>query len=454
MKIHFISIGGSVMHQLAIALKIKGYEISGSDDEIFEPSRSNLLSHGILPAGVGWDPSRVTVGLDAVILGMHAREDNPEILKARELGIPIYSFPEYIYQESRDKKRIVVGGSHGKTTTTSMIMHVLREVHQDFDYLVGAKLDGFDQSVRITGAPLIVCEGDEYPASVIEKRPKFHFLFPHVAILTGIAWDHINVFPTFAFYLEQFAIFIDKIEKDGLLIYNATDAVLENLVQQHHRTDLHYQPYGVPEHRIENGTTWVSIDGTEGGLKVFGDHNLMNLQAAYYACKEVGVSAQAFVKAIGSFTGASKRLEVLGKNSETHIYRDFAHAPSKVKATMQAVKQQFPSRKLIAVLELHTYSSLNENFMREYKGAMDPADEAVVFYSKHALEIKRLPELPAETVTSGFANPSLKVITDKSELLDWLQSRRYENANLLLMSSGNYDGLDIINLSKEILHRK
>ncbi|MDB5229468.1 MAG: peptidoglycan synthetase [Chitinophagaceae bacterium] len=449
MKIHFISIGGSVMHQLAIALKRKGYYITGSDDEIFEPSKTNLSTEGLLPAKMGWDPANITTDLDAVILGMHARADNPEIQKAKELNLPVYSFPEYIFQESKNKKRIVVGGSHGKTTTTSMIMHVLREAQKEFDYLVGARLEGFDQSVNITNAPLIVCEGDEYPASVLEKRPKFHFLFPHVAILTGIAWDHINVFPTFENYLEQFTIFIDKIEKNGLLIYNEKDSVLKELVEKHKRDDISYQPYGVPQHEIENGKTVVHIGSMEGELKVFGDHNLMNLQAAYYACREAGIDTVTFIKAIRSFTGAAKRLELLGKNASTNIYRDFAHAPSKVKATMEAVKQQFPQRRLLAVLELHTYSSLNENFMKEYNGAMDTADEAVVFYSKHALEIKRMPDLPAEAVKKGFANESMKVITDKEELWDWLQSRDYVNANLLLMSSGNYDGLDVVNFAKE-----
>ncbi|MBN9295766.1 MAG: peptidoglycan synthetase [Filimonas sp.] len=451
MKVHFISIGGSVMHQLAIALKRKGYEVTGTDDEIFEPAKSNLEKEGILPQTIGWDVNMITPDLDAVILGMHAKADNPELLKAKELGLKIYSFPEYIYQESQDKKRVVVGGSHGKTTTTSMIMHVLRETKQQFDYLVGAKLDGFDQSVNVTDAPVIVCEGDEYPASVIEKRPKFHFLFPHVAIITGIAWDHINVFPTFDIYLEQFRIFIDKIEPNGLLIYNETDEVLKTLVEAHGRKDIRYQPYSVPKHTIENGHTTITIDGVTGPLKVFGDHNLLNLQAAYYACKELGIDAVKFVPAIGSFTGAAKRLELLASNAHTNVYRDFAHAPSKVKATINAVKQQYPDRRLYAVLELHTFSSLNADFMSEYNGAVDKADEVVVFYSKHALELKRMPDLPKEIVEKGFGKPGLVVITHKEELDQWLQKHDYNNANLLLMSSGNYDGLDVISFAQKIV---
>ena len=437
------------MHQLAIALKRKGYEVTGSDDEIFEPARTNLEQAGLLPPGEGWYPERIYKELDAIILGMHARADNPELERAAELGLAIYSFPEYIFQESVDKTRIVVGGSHGKTTTTAMIMHVLKATGAAFDWLVGARLEGFSQSVNITDAPVIVCEGDEYPASVLEKRPKFHFLFPHIAIITGIAWDHINVFPTFEIYLEQFRIFIDKIEPGGLLIYNETDPVLKKLVEGH-PTAVRKIGYGIPSHQIKNGITIVSLEGQSGVLKVFGDHNLLNMQAAFLACKELGVDATAFLKGIATFSGASKRLELLAKNDRTNVYRDFAHAPSKVKATIEAVKGQFPERKLIAVLELHTYSSLNEQFLSQYRGAMDPADKAAVFYSRHALELKRLPELPEEKVVAGFGKEGLAVINEKEELLAWLTQQSYENVTLLLMSSGNYDGLDIVTFAHQI----
>jgi UDP-N-acetylmuramate: L-alanyl-gamma-D-glutamyl-meso-diaminopimelate ligase len=450
MRVHFISIGGSVMHQLAIALHRKGYQVTGTDDEIFEPAKSNLQAEGLLPAAIGWQPALITNDIDAVILGMHAKSDNPEIRRAQELGLEIYSFPEYIFHESRQKKRVVVGGSHGKTTTTSMIMHVLRKLDMDFDYLVGARLEGFDQSVNITNAPVIICEGDEYPASAIERKPKFHFLFPHVAVITGIAWDHINVFPTFEFYLEQFIIFINKIEEGGVLIYNASDPVLKQLVEENRREDIRYQPYGVPEHTIGNGKTSVTIDSVTGSLRVFGNHNLMNLLAAYYSCKELGVSATGFINAIASFTGAAKRLELLASNDSTNVYRDFAHAPSKVKATIEAVKQQYPDRKLVGILELHTFSSLNEAFMREYRGAMDKADAAVVFYSKHALELKRMPDLPAEKVMEGFGKEGLLVMNDKEELRNWLQKQSFERSNLVLMSSGDYDGLDMLTFAKQI----
>ncbi len=443
MKVHFISIGGSVMHQLAIALKGKGYQVTGTDDEIFEPALTHLRDKGLLPNAFGWQPDLITPDLDAVILGMHAKADNPELIKAQQLGLSIYSFPEYIFHESQQKKRVVVGGSHGKTTTTSMIMHVLKTCHQDFDYLVGAKLAGFDQSVKVTNAPTIVCEGDEYLASALLRQPKFHFLFPHVAILTGIAWDHINVFPTFEFYLEQFVIFMNKIEAGGVLIYNETDEVLNKLVLSNKRTDIRYIPYKLPVHQIANGQTYITLDGAEGPLSVFGDHNLLNMQAAYYACAELGITAKDFVQAMANFTGASKRLELLASNAHCNIYRDFAHAPSKVIATIEAVKQQFPTRKLIGVLELHTYSSLNKEFMYQYKGALEKTDTAVVFYSKHALEIKGLPELPESYVVEGFYKKGLLVMTDKNELEKWLRVQNYSNTNLVLMSSGNYDGIDL-----------
>ncbi len=452
MKVHFISIGGSVMHQLAIALHRKGYIVTGTDDEIFEPSRSNLEKEGLLPLAMGWQPELISSDIEAVILGMHAKSDNPEIQKAKALGLSIYSFPEYIYKESIQKKRVAVGGSHGKTTTTSMIMHVLKSAQKAFDYLVGARLDGFDQSVSITDAPVIVCEADEYPASAIERRPKFHFLFPHIAIITGIAWDHINVFPTFENYLEQFKIFIQKIESGGTLIYNESDRVLVQLIAENLRSDITYQSYNVPVHSINSGKTTIEIEGETEELKVFGDHNLLNLHAAWHACKLLDIDAATFVKAITTFTGASKRLEIIKEVEGSVVYRDFAHAPSKVKATIEAVHHQFIGRRLIAVLELHTFSSLNEDFMSEYNGSMDKADASVVFYSKHALELKRMPDLDKEVVLNGFNKPGLLVVNDKGALEEWLKNQDYKNTNLVLMSSGNFDGLDISKLTNEIIH--
>jgi UDP-N-acetylmuramate: L-alanyl-gamma-D-glutamyl-meso-diaminopimelate ligase len=453
MKIHFISIGGSVMHQLAIALHKKGYQVTGSDDEIFEPAKGNLQAVGILPKEIGWFESNIHEGLDAVILGMHARAENPELIKAKALGLPVYSFPEYIYQESKSKTRVVVGGSHGKTTTTSMIMHVLQKAGSHFDFLVGAKLPGFDQSVNVSDAPIIICEGDEYPASAVERRPKFHFLFPQVAIITGIAWDHINVFPTFEIYLEQFRIFIANIESEGILIYNAADTVLNDLVNENKRSDIRYQPYYVPAYTIENGLTNVQWKDTATALKVFGEHNLLNMEAARYACAELGVSTSAFAAAISDFTGASKRLEVLLENETTTVFRDFAHAPSKVKATIQAVKQQFPERTLIALLELHTYSSLNADFMPHYAHALDAAQVACVYYSNHALEIKKMPPLSDESVKQGFARNDLSVINKKEDLLVWMQQLKVRNASVLLMSSGTFDGVDLAGIFNELMQQ-
>src|SRR6185312_9352012 len=444
MRIHFISIGGSVMHQLAIALKRKGYTVTGSDDEIFEPAFSNLKENGILPEKNGWFIENISEDIDAVILGMHGKQDNPELEKALQLGLKIFSFPEYIFQESLHKKRVAIGGSHGKTTTTAMIMHVLEQSNFDFDYLVGARLEGFEQTVKVTDAPIIVCEADEYPASTIEKRPKFHFLFPHIAVITGIAWDHINVFPTFDFYLEQFVIFINKIEKNGILIYNETDEVLKNLVEKNHRKDISYIPYGLPQHAIENGITTVMVGKEKTSLTVFGNHNLLNLQAAYFVVRQLEIGDTVFSQAISSFAGAAKRLELIAQKKDGNIYRDFAHAPSKVKASIDAVKEQFPNRRLMAILELHTFSSLNIDFMAQYKGAMDKADEAIVFYSNHALELKRMKPLDPESVKNGFQKQNLSVITERKKLEEKLENEALDNTNFLFMSSGNYDGMDIL----------
>ncbi len=444
MHIHFIAIGGSVMHQLAIALNIKGYTVTGSDDEIFEPAVANLKKAGIFPKAEGWYPEKIDQDIDAVILGMHAKQDNPELLKALNIGIKVYSFPEYIYQESKNKKRIAIGGSHGKTTTTAMIMHVLRYAKAEFDYLVGARLEGFEQSVKVTNANLIICEADEYPASTIEKRPKFHFLFPHIAVITGIAWDHINVFPTFDFYLEQFVIFINKIESNGVLIFNETDPVLKSLVADNLRKDIKYIPYKLPSYFIENGNTSVIIESEKTRIKVFGDHNLLNMEAAYHVCKELKIDGTIFAKGIADFTGASKRLELLADSGDCNVYRDFAHAPSKVMASVNALKQQFPARKLVAILELHTFSSLNEKFMNEYYDSLGNADEAIVFYSNHALELKRMPPLDSNIVLKGFGKPGLEVINDRSELEKMLARYEKRNTNFLFMSSGNYDGINIL----------
>ncbi|HNY03277.1 MAG TPA: Mur ligase family protein, partial [Bacteroidales bacterium] len=374
MRVHFIAIGGSAMHNLAIALHRKGYQITGSDDEIFEPSKSRLAACGLLPPSQGWDPVRITPGLDAVILGMHAKADNPELLKATELGLKIFSYPEYLYEQSKAKKRVVIGGSHGKTTITAMILHVLKHAGIDCDYMVGAQLDGFDVMVRLSeDAQVMVIEGDEYLTSPIDRRPKFHLYKPDIAILSGIAWDHINVFPTFDNYVDQFRIFIRQITPGGTLVYCDDDPELARICPAA-RGDIRIQPYGVMPHVIRDGVTWIRRAGDEVPLRIFGRHNLLNLNGALHVCRELGVDDSLFYEAIRTFGGASKRLEEIAREGQRVVYKDFAHAPSKVKATLQAVRDQYPGRTVIACLELHTYSSLSGEFLGHYQGSLDPAD--------------------------------------------------------------------------------
>ena len=438
------------MHNLAIALHKKGFNVSGSDDVLFEPSVSRLKKHGILPAETGWYPDKITTELDAVILGMHARVDNPELLKAQELGLKVYSYPEYVYEQSKNKRRIVIGGSHGKTTITSMILHALQAAGKDFDYLVGAQLEGFDTMVKLTEeAPVMVIEGDEYLASPIDRRPKFHLYKANVGVISGIAWDHINVFPTFQSYIDQFKIFIDTIQPGGRLIYSRDDEVLNSTVAES-ATAIDRLPYTLPDYVIEDGITTIISEGKKYPLLVFGEHNLLNMQAARLACESEGISSADFYSYITTFKGAARRLELVGKNETASLFKDFAHSPSKLSATIHAVKTQFPERKLIACIELHTFSSLNKEFLAEYAGTMDQADEAIVFIDNKTFEQKKMEPYPAETVAEAFARPiiffnqpvALKAYLERIELL---------NANLLMMSSGNFGGIDLIELKNKIL---
>lgn len=447
MRVHFIAIGGSAMHNLAIALHRKGYIITGSDDEIFDPAKSRLEKLGMLPDEIGWFPSRISNELDAVILGMHAKEDNPELQKARELGLKIYSYPEFLYEQAKDKTRVVIGGSHGKTTITAMILHVLKETGVDADYMVGAQLEGFDVMVKLSHeAKFMVIEGDEYLTSALDKRPKFHVYQPDIALISGIAWDHVNVFPTLDFYIEQFRIFTKMIPAGGSLVYCAEDEIVKQ-VSQSAGEGVILKPYFLPEFYVQNGITFISHDNNKTELKIFGRHNMQNLEGARLVCESIGVSSQDFYKAIASFSGASKRLELIAKDETRAIYKDFAHSPSKLKATINAVREQFPQRRLIACMELHTYSSLNTEFMKEYRNTMNQADVAIVFYSKHALEIKRLPLFTVEEVKSAFANENLHVLNNSQELQTLLESVFTNESSLLMMSSGNFDGLklDLIN---------
>jgi UDP-N-acetylmuramate: L-alanyl-gamma-D-glutamyl-meso-diaminopimelate ligase len=450
MKVHLIAIGGSAMHNMAIALHNKGISVSGSDDEIFEPSKSRLEKLGLLPKEIGWFPEKITSDLDAVILGMHARIDNPELARAKELNLKIYSYPEYIFEQTRNKTRIVIGGSHGKTSTTAMILHVFEKCGIETDYMVGAQLAGFDCMVKFSeSSRFAVIEGDEYLSSPIDHRPKFHLYYPDIAILTGIAWDHINVFPTFENYVDQFRIFIDLITQNGHLIYCENDIALKELCESHH-APIEKHPYSTHPHRIENGVTYLLKDDKSYPLQIFGDHNLQNLNAALYACKYAGISDADFYKAIEDFTGASKRLELVWKNAECAVYKDFAHSPSKLKATTNAISRQFPGRKLVACIELHTFSSLNADFLKEYQGSMLEADEALVYFNPHTIEHKKLAPISPQMVLDAFGGQNIRVFTDSSELRKYLLSKFWRNSNLLMMSSGTFDGIDFQILSSEL----
>ena len=448
-KVHFIAIGGSAMHNLALALHEKGLSITGSDDEIFEPSRSRLEKAGILPATLGWFPEKITKELDAVILGMHARKDNPELQKAKELGLQIFSYPEYIYQQSLDKQRIVIGGSHGKTSITAMILHVLKYFKRDFDYMVGAQLEGFSTMVRLSNAPIIIIEGDEYLTSPIDLTPKFLHYHHHIGLISGVAWDHINVFPTFEEYVKQFDAFADSTPKGGILIYCDHDPVAA-VIGSKEREDVQSIEYRAHKNEIVNGITYLVHGNKNYPLQIFGKHNMKNISAAKTVLQKLGISDNMFYEAIQTFKGAANRLEMLAQGKNTTVYKDFAHAPSKLKATTNAVKKQFSKRKLVAVLELHTFSSLNKNFLSQYKDTFKSADEPIVYYNPHTVEHKKLENISKEEVVEAFNNSKLQVFTDSAELKQHLMAKEWTKTNLLLMSSGNFDGINLKDLAKNI----
>ncbi len=442
MNIHFISIGGSAMHNLALALQAKGDTITGSDDAIFEPSKLRLEVKGLLPEAMGWYPDKIHSDLDAIILGMHAKADNPELIKAQELNITIYSYPEFLYEHAKNKTRVVIGGSHGKTTITSMILHALKYHGIEVDFMVGAQLDGFDRMVHLTDKnEVIVLEGDEYLSSPIDLRPKFHLYKANIALLSGIAWDHINVFPTFENYVDQFSTFVNTMVKGGMMVYNEEDDIVNQVVGETLNQIKKY-PYKTPEYTIVNGATILDTVEGEIPLEIFGEHNLQNLEGARAICFHLGIGEEDFYEAIADFKGASKRLEKIAENDKTVVYKDFAHSPSKVGATTKAVREQYPERKLLACLELHTYSSLNEDFLKEYEGTLEGADEAVVFYSPHAVKIKRLKEVSEEQIANAFKRDDLIIYTDPKAFKKYLFEQNLKDTALLLMSSGNYGGLD------------
>lgn len=449
MQVHFIAIGGSAMHNLAIALSRKGIQVSGSDDEIFEPSRSRLQKQGILPSQLGWDASRIHAGLSAVILGMHAREDNPELAAAKALQIPIYSYPEYLYEQSKNQIRVVIGGSHGKTTITSMLLHAVAKLGLDVDYMVGAQLEGYDCMVRLSeSAKFMILEGDEYLSSPIDRRPKFHLYKPNIALLSGIAWDHINVFPTFENYVAQFAQFIELIESGGALVYNQEDQIIVELANQ--TTHIQKMPYGTPVYEPTEGGTLLHFEGQVFPLCVFGAHNLQNLMGAMRVAEQMGIAPKDFLAAMADFTGAGKRLQKVVEAPDFVMYKDFAHSPSKLKATTTAVKQQYPDREVIACMELHTFSSLQKAFLPQYSGAMAAADHALVYFSPEVVAHKKLPALDVLEVQDGFGGGVL-IRTNTNEVIDFIKGQQWHQKVLLMMSSGNFDGIDYEQLGQEIL---
>jgi len=442
--IHFIAIGGAIMHQLALALQKQGYIVTGSDDEITDPAKSNLKAAGLLPEAFGWHPEKITNDLDAIVLGMHAKADNPELVAAKAAGIPIYSFPQYVYEVSKNKKRVVVAGSHGKTTITSMIMHILKHQGIQFDYLVGARVAGFEQSVQLTDAPLIVLEGDEYPASVEEKRPKIFFYHPDISVLSGIAWDHINVFPTYDIYFNQFEQYLQGLADHTKVFYNNEDSEVQRVIATS-GSNLDALPYQTPPFHYEDG--FPVMDTAAGPVKVsvFGRHNLLNMQAAIDICMELGVAEKDCYTAIASFTGAARRLEKVKEEKNLLVYRDFAHAPSKLKATLNAVREAYAGHHLVACFELHTFSSLNAQFLSEYAHSMDAADDAIVYFSHHALSLKGLPTLDPAVVKKYFERPDINIIDEKAKLEATVRkmiSHQDKPVFLLLMSSGTFDGID------------
>ncbi|RCR67960.1 UDP-N-acetylmuramate--L-alanine ligase [Larkinella punicea] len=445
LTIHFISIGGSVMHNLAIALHQQGHQITGSDDEIHEPSHARLNQYGLLPEHIGWHPDAIHSGLDAVILGMHARADNPELQKAQELNLPVYSYPEFVYQQSQNKQRVVIAGSHGKTTITAMILHVLHYHKRNFDYLVGAQIEGFETMVKLTtDAPIIIIEGDEYGTSPIDPRPKFLHYHPHMVLISGIAWDHVNLYPTYEQYVHQFELLADAMSKSGTIVFDDTDDMLD-VIALKEREDVTRQPYDVHPYRIENGKT-VLVSKQHGDIPVlvFGEHNLKNISGALAICDHLAITEEMFYAAIQTFKGASKRLEKVKDDGSSLVFRDFAHAPSKVEATTAAVKAQFPDRRLVACVELHTFSSLNKTFLKQYRDKLDKADVAVIFYSPHTLEIKHLDPIDAAEIATAFDRPDLQVFTDSAALETYLKSLANDQPTVyLFMSSGTFGGLDL-----------
>lgn len=449
-RIHFIAIGGSVMHNLAIALKNQGHTVTGSDDEIFEPSRSALDKNGLLPKSEGWNPALLDNSIDAVILGMHAKKDNPELLKAQQLGLKIYSFPEYIYNHSIDKQRVIIAGSHGKTTITGIVVHVLNFYNRSFDYVIGARIKGVDNPVKLSDAPLIVIEGDEYLCSALDPTPKFLRYQHHIGLISGVAWDHANVFPTEEEYLKQFDKFADQTPKSGILIFCDSDPMV-SVVGNKQRTDVISVPYKAHSHALENGQEYLTNGKERIPIKIFGNHNLQNINGAKELLKKIGISSEQFYKAISSFEGAAGRLEKVKESRSTVVFKDYAHAPSKVKASVRAVKELYPTRDVVACLELHTFSSLNKSYLPQYKDSLKGINQAIVFFNPEKVKAKNLEPLTEADIKAAFGGNNLTVFDDAAKLEAFLAAQPWDNKNLLMMSSGNFAGFNIQTLAEKLL---
>jgi len=450
-RIHFIAIGGSTMHNLAIALHQQGHVITGSDDEIFEPAKNKLVKHNLFPEETGWFPEKLNNEIDTIILGMHARVDNPELMRAKALGLKIYSYPEYIYEQSIDKQRIVIAGSHGKTTITAIIMHVLNKVNRKFDYLIGAEVEGFDVMVKLTDdAPVIIIEGDEYLASPIRRQPKFMFYHHHIGLISGLAWDHVNIYSTFEEYVKSFEIFADSTPKSGILIFDSNDDLV-SVIGKKERADVTDVEYSIHPHEIQDGKSYLKSDFGKIPIQIFGNHNMRNISGAKTVLNKIGITDEQFYKEISSFNGIKRRLEQVGENFNTAIYRDFAHAPSKLAATLDALKNQFPDRGLIACLELHTFSSLNKKFIKEYQDTFNIPDISIVYYNPNGASVKKIEILSDDEIKKAFNRPDLKIFTEKSQMIQFLKDQKWENKNLVMMSSGNFDNLNMTEITQNIL---
>jgi len=443
MKVHLIAIGGSAMHNLAIALRQMGHHVTGSDDAIFEPSQSRLARHQLLPEALGWHPERIDHSLDGIILGMHAKIDNPELVKARELELKIWSYPEFIYEQSQTKTRVVIAGSHGKTSISAMILHALHYHGRPCDYLVGAQLEGFDNMVHLhPDHEFILLEGDEYLSSPLDRRPKFLHYRANIALLSGIAWDHINVFPTYEGYLRQFDLFLSSMEAGGALVYCDDDPEVKKLVEGHSH-EIKKFPYREPAYRIEEGRVWLETPEGDLPLHIFGRHNLTNLEGARWICNQMGLTDEEFYEAIAEFKGASRRLEKIVDRRELVAYRDFAHAPSKVEATVKALREIYPQRPLIALLELHTYSSLNKEFLPQYRHSLAAADEALVYFDPEVVALKRLQTISNQDIIESFDFPGLKVENERAGIETFVADQSPQQKPVfLIMSSGNFTGID------------